>query len=143
MSNYLKIGGLLLVGTLVGLLIRSGAPSTIEVKIPEPDLSGVYSLSNKNFAQGIKVGTNDQFQVSSTGAVTTSDDITVGNDLTVSGGALTVTTAASATSTLVIGEIETYATSSATKVCLKFSTVSTSSLPANNGFVLWAYGACP
>ena len=72
MSNYLKIGGLLLVGTLVGLLIRSGAPSTIEVNVPEPDLSGVYSLSNKNFAQGIKVGTNDQFQVSSTGAVTSS-----------------------------------------------------------------------
>ena len=76
--------------------------------------------------------------------LTVTDDATITDDLTVSGGVLTVTTAANATSTLTIGEIETYATSSATIICLKFSTVATSSTPvANNGFVLWAYGNCP
>lgn len=76
--------------------------------------------------------------------LTVTDDATIIDDLTVSGGVLAVTTAANATSTLTIGEVETYATSSATKICLKFSTVSTSSTPvANDGFVLWSYGACP
>jgi len=73
-----------------------------------------------------------------------SDDVSIADDLFVVGGTLTVTTVANATSTLTIGEIETYATSSDTKICLKFSTVATSSTPvANNGFVLWAYGVCP
>ncbi len=72
MSEYLKSGGLLIGGLLVGLLINSGTPKAIEVIVPEPNLSGVYSLTNQNFSQGLKVGTTDQFQVSSTGAVTSS-----------------------------------------------------------------------
>lgn len=67
-------------------------------------------------------------------------NLTVAGDTTLSGGDLTVTTGVSATSTLTVGEIETYATSSATKICLKFNTIATSS---QAGYVLWNYGTCP
>lgn len=71
-------------------------------------------------------------------------DLTITDDATISGGVLSVPTAANATSTLTVGEIEMYATSSATAICLKFSTIATSSSPvSNNGHVLWAYGSCP
>lgn len=83
------------------------------------------------------VGGNQSVQ---TGGTTNYDDLSLSGDLTVNGGSLDVPTASGATSTLVVGEVETYATSSATKVCLKFNTVATSS---QAGYVLWNYGTCP
>lgn len=98
------------------------------------NLSGVYNQVNNTFREGIKAGASDQFYVETDGDVVTSGDVTI------SGGQLTVPTTANASSTLVIGQVQTYATSSATVVCQKYLAVATTS---SNGFVTWSYGACP
>lgn len=75
------------------------------------------------------------------GDITSGDDITVGDDLTVtddvtiSGGALTVTTSGTATSSLIIGCIQTYATSTLTPVKLSATTTP--------GYPFWVFGTCP
>jgi len=77
-------------------------------------------------SQGLAVGTSQQFQVDSSGIVTA--------------GNVSIPTAANATSTLTVGCMTSYATSSATSVKLKFLSVATTSA---NGFVTWSYGSCP
>jgi len=81
--------------------------------------------------------------LSVTGASTLSGDVTLGGG----NGALTVTTTNSATSTMSVGCIQMYATSTDTAVALTFSTIATSTTMANgqsnNGYVLWKYGSCP
>jgi hypothetical protein len=65
------------------------------------------------------------------------------------GGTLTVTTSNTATSTAVIGCVQTYATSTATPIkelyTLAAQNVATSTNQGvnSNGYVVWAYGACP
>lgn len=62
------------------------------------------------------------------------------------GGNVTVTTGASATSTLSAGCINTYATSSATQIKLVFNTsATTTSINGGTvqGVVAWQYGSCP
>jgi len=66
-------------------------------------------------------------------------------DLTLSGSGntLKVTTGAAATSTVETGRIQTYATSSATKICLDFNTqATTTNAGTANGVVTWLYGDC-
>ena len=117
MSEYLKSGGLLIGGLLVGLLINS-APK-------EVDFSGVYSLSNQSFTQGIKVGTTDQFTVSSAGAVTTSDDITTASDFVSTKAGLC---------------FNFYATSTATLGKMTESTTAT--IEGVDGVMMFGYGSC-
>ena len=70
--------------------------------------------------------------------LTLDDDATVTDDVTINGGSLTVTTANTATSTAVVGCIQTYATSTATPVRLSATTTATGGTEA-----LFVFGTCP
>lgn len=81
------------------------------------------------------------------GDVTAGDDLVVTDDLTVSGGAFTVTTTNTATSTIIAGCFQTTSTSTASYIELVPFATSTAangnSLGAFNGYVMWSYGTCP
>lgn len=64
-------------------------------------------------------------------------------DLTVGGGLVTVTTAASATSTLIVGGVQLYATSSATSICIVPVATTTNMLTGNSLALQAKYGTCP
>lgn len=125
MTKPLIAVGLVVAGILVGSLFTA---------VRGDSFGGVYSKVNKYFAEGITVGSSDQFVVETDGDVTTEGDVTI------SGGSLSVPTAASATSTLTVGCVQTYATSSATSIKLIFNTIATTT---GDGHTLWAYGTCP
>lgn len=87
------------------------------------------------------------------GGVTNFDALTLDNgDLTITNGGITLSTSgksvsiptgASATSTITVGRTQTYATSSATKICLDFNTQATTTIAGTaNGVVTWQYGSC-
>ncbi len=76
---------------------------------PEPQVGGkTYDATHKWFGSGLSVGPSEQFQVSQTGSVTTSGDLSVSGRITHG--------SASATTTLQLNLfcIQFYATSSAT-----------------------------
>lgn len=79
--------------------------------------------------------------------VTNYDSLTLSEDLVVDGGSATLTTSNTATSTLIVGCIQTYATSTATPVKIQpTSNIGTASTTGANGkyFVTaWQYGTCP
>ena len=82
------------------------------------------------------------------GTLTVGGVSTLTGDVTLSGGngALVVTTSNSATSTVSVGCIQTYATSTATSVHLEFhasSSLANSTNGATAGLVVWKYGNCP
>jgi hypothetical protein len=83
------------------------------------------------------------------GTLTVGGTSVLTGDVTLSGGsgALVITTSNSATSTLQVGCIQTYATSTATAVRLVLSSAasSTATFGAGNavGGVSWNYGTCP
>lgn len=70
-------------------------------------------------------------------------DLTITDDATISGGVLSVPTSLGATSTLTVGRIQTYATSSATRICIDFNTQATTTIAGTaRGVVTWFYGGC-
>lgn len=81
------------------------------------------------------------------GDITAGDDLFVGDDVTISGGSLTLTTSNTATSSLAIGCTQTTATSTATPIRFVFNTAfagtSTTAGTNSNGSVYWQYGSCP
>lgn len=122
MTENLKAVALVIAGVVIGLLVTANGIG----------FGGVYNNVTNDFSEGITVdGTTI---ISGTGALTATDG-------TFSGGNLDVTTAAAATSTLVVGNIEIYATSSATKICIKPSTAGATS--TFNGTLYFSYGECP
>lgn len=146
MNNILKNIGLVIVGAVVGGLLAASFGSVV------PSVGGVYSQSEKTFGQGIAVGTARQFVVSSTGALTTSGAISsasIASTGAVSGttgtfsGDVSVTTSNTATSSIEVGCIQQYATSTAT--AWKFVIVASSTQIATgyNGLVYAKYGTCP
>ena len=75
-------------------------------------------------------------------------DLSVTDDATISGGTLNVTQANTATSTVKVGCIQTYATSTATAVKLTLgkeaSTATTTFYGGTSkGTLYWEYGTCP
>ncbi|MEK7180004.1 MAG: hypothetical protein AAB706_00855 [Patescibacteria group bacterium] len=81
------------------------------------------------------------------GDITTGDDLTVTDDTTLSGGVVTVTTTNTATSSMTLGCIQTYATSTATAVRFVLSSAGTTTATFGagtaSGGVSWQYGTCP
>jgi hypothetical protein len=77
--------------------------------------------------------------------LTITDDAVITDDVTISGGLLTLTTSNSATSTLVVGCQQMYATSTATSIKLGFSAFNgtTTFSGTSNGLVSWQFGTCP
>jgi hypothetical protein len=104
---------------------------------------GSYEAIPKQFGNGLSAGLSNQLTIDSSGAIT--------SDATVSGGTVNVTTTNAATSTIIAGCVQGYATSTVTPVHLEFST--TTSLATYSGGaaptaglgggVSWRYGACP
>lgn len=105
---------------------------------------GAYYYPADQGAFGAVSGTTNYDTLVLSDDLTVGDDATVTDDLTVSGGTFTVTTAANATSTLTVGCVQTYATSSATAVKLAFTLSGTTTLQGfAPGAVAWLYGTCP
>lgn len=133
MTNNYKTIGLVLGGIVIGLIISSIGGSNA--------LGGVYNNVKNYFAEGISVGSSSQFTVSSAGALTTSGTVTMSGattlsgDPTISGGTLNVTTSNTATSTIIGGCFQFYATSTATALNFTASTTP--------GIMYSSYGACP
>jgi len=126
MTNTIKNIGLVIAGVVVGLLISAGSNSLF---------GGVYNQVNSYFRQGIEVGTSSQFDVDSSGNVVTTGSVTSSGDSVFSGGTLNVTTSNTATSTVIGGCFQFYATSTATAHKFQAST--------SPGTMVSAYGTCP
>jgi len=78
--------------------------------------------------------------------LTVTDDLAVTDDVIISGGTITVTTTNAATSTAIVGCIQTYATSTATAVRLTlspFAGTSTTQGGTSSFLVAAQYGSCP
>ncbi len=86
-------------------------------------------------------GDSNFTNVVASGDITAGDDLTAGGDLTLSGGTLTVTTSNTATSTIVGGCFQTYATSTATP--WRSYASSTATVEGVDGVMLAQYGSCP
>lgn len=113
-------------GTAGGLLIENYIPAIL------------YNDGYKSEREIVLSGAN--------GDITTGDDLTVTDDVTVSGGSMTITTTNSATSTLSLGCIQTTATSTLTPVrfVIGSSGATTTHQGSNSvGVVGWQYGTCP
>lgn len=127
MTKYLKNIGLVIAGVIVGLFLSATVFSA--------KLGGVYNTVAQYFPQGLQAGTSNQLVVSSTGALTTSGAIISTGDTTISGGTLNVTTSNTATSTIIGGCFQFYATSTATAHKFQASTTP--------GTMFSTYGSCP
>lgn len=117
--NTLKLIGAGIAGVVVTLLFSASGVS----------FGGVYNQVNKYFLDGITVGTTGQFTVSNAGALVSTGDGTI------SGGTFNVTTSNSATSTIIGGCFQFYATSTATALRFQASTTP--------GAMVYEYGRCP
>ena len=139
MTDTLKAVGLVIAGAVIGLLVSASSGGTF---------GGVYSNVTKDFSDGITVdGTVVIDGSGNVDAPITSSSGTFSGDVSVSGGTVTLTTANSATSTAIIGCIQSYATSTATAIRMEFSTTTAlatySGGPVPTGVVAWRYGTCP
>jgi len=129
MNNTIKIVVGLIVGVIVGLLIPTGSTTS--------NLGGVYHSVREYFNEGISVGKTNEFTVSNAGEVVTSGDLTIG------GGTLTVSTSNTATSTIAVGCIQSYATSTATSLRLQFTASTTAPTNGSGVIPVISYGTCP
>lgn len=133
--NYKSIG-LVVAGIVIGLIISSLGGS-------KASLGGIYHQTVEEFYAGLKAGTSNQLVISDTGAITTSGALSTTGDSTVSGGTFTVTTANTATSTLIVGCVQSYATSTATAMKLQFTASTTAPTNGSGIIPVISYGACP
>lgn len=123
MNDYIK----LVIAAILGGLIVWGVLSVTSQSFGVRDTSNITNPFN--FQQGL-TSTTGTFS----GAIT-------------SGGDLTVTTSNTATSTITVGCVQTYATSTATPIHWSMDLTSTSTA-ANQygttvgGLVTWGYGSC-
>ena len=110
--------------------------------------STITSQTGNFLVNGYATTTALNGNIATAGTLTVTGASTLTGDVTMSGGngALTITTSNSATSTLVVGCIQTYATSTETAVNMQFhasSTLANSTNGATAGLVVWKYGSCP
>ena len=98
-----------------------------------PKALDLFGASGTRFPNGLSADSTSPVAGELRGA-----DLTLTDDATIAGGVLNVTTAANATSTIVVGCINTYATSSATAIKQVHSTLGATSTFA--GTVYWSYG---
>lgn len=144
-TNFLKAVGLVVVGAVVGVFLA------VSFGASKVSTGGVYSTSEQTFGQGASFGTARQTTVSNAGVITSSAANTFSGAQTFSadsvfgGGAnaITLTTTNSATSSMVVGCTNSYATSTATAINYRVRASSTA--PTNgSGLIVEAfYGTCP
>ena len=115
---------------LVGLLVLVGGNQSAKS----------FGASGTRFPNGISADTTSPVAGEVRGT-----DLTITDDATISGGVLSVPTASGATSTITVGCVEAYATSSATKIRYVYNTSATTTTINGAtvvGGVFWAYGSC-
>lgn len=144
MNEAIKGVGLVIAGVIVGLLLSSVISSG-------GNFGGIYSNVQKDFSEGVSV--DGTVVINGSGklvAPITSTTGTFSSTLAVTGattlgGDIVVTTSNTATSTLTVGCIQMYATSTETALRLEFNTTnSTSTINGDSsGLVAWTYGSCP
>lgn len=105
----------------------------------------VVVLVGGNQSEPLKVGAEGDTNYTN---LVLSGDLTVDDDVTVSGRSLAVTTSNTSTSSASVGCVQTTATSTATPVKFTLTDTSTTTKAgpngtSANGFVLWSYGTCP
>jgi hypothetical protein len=122
MTNSNKLG-------IVAILIAVIALGVVVFQKSSLELGGVTEYQKKSFVEGFFAGTGREVEV------TRSGELTVGGGATIGGGTLNVTTANTATSTIIGGCFQFYATSTAT--ALKFQASTTP------GVMYSQYGSCP
>ena len=123
----------------IGIAILALVVSGFAVYLGTPGDSfsgGSQSWTKQSFMQGFWAGTGRQLNVTNAGVLTSSANGTFA-DLTLSGGDLTVTTTNTATSSIEVGCVDSYATSTATAVRLSATTTVTGGTIA-----LWVFGSC-
>ncbi len=122
-----------------GALNRAGGASG---SLSAEDYDGGYLRQAGGFFSSLPITLNG-----ASGDITTGDDLTVTDDATVSGGSLVVTTSNSATSTVAVGCIQMYATSTASafKLVIAQTGTTTTAYTGNTMgyFVLAQNGVCP
>ncbi len=127
--NYKTIG--LAVGLLLGVLaffgIHLGGSHSLFGAI-QP--SGQVETNTTWYTNGLFGGSAQQFLVDASGNVTT-------------GKTLTVTTSNTATSTVTVGCIQSYATSTATSLALRFTASTTAPTNGSGVIPVVSYGTCP
>ncbi len=145
MTNSKRI---VFVGVAIVAILAIGVAIGYSVK--KANVVGGGSISHyqkESFIEGLFVGNSRQVNITNTGDISTEQDVTVGDDLTVSGRTATITTSNTATSSLSVGCIGTYATSTLTPVRFVLSSAGTSTATfgagSANGGVSWQYGTCP
>lgn len=98
-TNFLKAVGLVVVGAVVGALVAVlFSAGKAEAPVSPDATGGVYSISSKYFKEGLFAGSENQFSVSSAGAVATAE-------FTQGGGQCTITDANGGTYTLTQSEL--------------------------------------
>lgn len=127
-SNVTLVIAILAMVIALGVAITGGSSTT------DTKLGGTVEYIKKSFVEGLFAGNNRQVEIQNDG------DISTSGDLTVSGGNLTLTTSNSATSSLIVGCVQSYPTSTATAVVYKLYAAATSTF---SGTVYWNYGSCP
>lgn len=121
MSETIKSVGLVLAGIVVGLLVAAVLNGGFTG-------GGVYSNVQKDFSEGITV--DGTVVIDGNGNVDAPITSTTGTF----SGDVTVTTSNTATSSIEVGCIDTYATSTATAVRLSATTTP--------GIAYWTFGTC-
>lgn len=154
-------------GVLV-ITIAANAVSTISTNISTDgtlSVTGLTTLTNAsstitsqtgNFmVNGYATTTASNGNIATAGTLTVTGASTLTGDVTMSGGngALSITTSNTATSTLEVGCLQMYATSTATAIHLTFATAQMATTTTQGGTgdttgtyggdVIWRYGACP
>lgn len=102
-------------------------------------------VANASTTQSLTVGV-DHYVAGRATTTGSSGDITTQGDITLLGRNLVVTTSNTSTSTIEVGCMQMYPTSTVTAVRLEFhasSTLADSTNGATDGLVVWKYGSCP
>lgn len=105
----------------------------------------ISMVGNASTTQSLTVGV-DHYVAGRATTTGSSGDITTQGDITLAGRNLVVTTSNTSTSTIEVGCVQMYPTSTVTAVRLEFhasSTLADSTNGATNGLVVWKYGTCP
>src|SRR3989344_2748650 len=144
-STFDSAGNLTVIGTLgvTGKTTLANASSTIT------------SQTGNFMVNGFATTTASDGNIATAGTLTAVGASTLTGDVTMSGGngALTITSANNATSTIAVGCITMYATSTVTAIHLAFATAQMATTTTHlgtgdtdgtyGGDVIWRYGACP
>ena len=139
----MKSNKILGVAVAIALLLSLGA---LYAALVGGNQSAEFGASGTRFPNGVSADTTSPVAGELRGDdLNLDDDAVITDDFTVNGRSAVITTSNTSTSTLEVGCVQMYATSTATALHLEFNTSSATSTinGQSNGIVAWKYGACP